>query len=165
MAKKRSADKAGTKSDVIRAILKEHPKATVKEIQSELTSRGVKASVALVNKVKYGRGSSKKKAGRRSHAGKLSKASAIRAAWEKLGHSARPRDVIAALAARGVAVSSAQVSMLRKSLLGNGRSEAASSAMSVSLDHLLAAKALAHRLGGIEPARQALASLAKLMEN
>jgi hypothetical protein len=164
LAKKQSTKTTETKSDVIRSILKQQPKASVKEIQSALAGRGVKASVALVNKIKYGRGhSGTRKAGRRSGAkgDRGSKARAIRAAWEKLGHHARPRDVIAELAARGVAVTSAQVSTLRKAVSSNGHSITAG--VSVPFDHLLAAKALVARLGGIEPARHALANLAKFV--
>ena len=69
------------------------------------------------------------------------------------------------LAARGIVVSSAHVSTLRKSISSNGKSHRSGPASSVSFDHLLAAKNLAERLGGIEVARQALANLAKLMEH
>src|ERR1700726_4463948 len=109
-----------TKSDAIRDVLKERPKATVKEIQAALKKRGVKASDALVNKIKYGRGSSgtlpKKSHGRSGGNSHINKAEAIRGMWSKLGAQARNRDVIAALGSRGVKVSSAQVSLLRKTI-------------------------------------------------
>jgi hypothetical protein len=66
------------------------------------------------------------------------------------------------LASRRIRVTSAQVSMLRKSAARNGSGQAAS-VHAIPLDHLMAAKILASRLGGIESAQQALASLAKLM--
>jgi hypothetical protein len=82
--------------------------------------------------------------------------------WRQLGADARNRDVMAALAKQGVNVSSAQVSTLRKTASRRTGSTAAA-AESVSLEHLLAAKKVADQLGGIEVARQALASFAKLM--
>jgi hypothetical protein len=82
----------------------------------------------------------------------------------RMGHAARPRDVIAALKKRGVKVTSAQVSTLRRKLSSNGAHRRAAAAHVVSLDHLLAAKELAERLGGIAIARRVLDSLAQLVE-
>jgi len=82
----------------------------------------------------------------------------------KLGSKARPRDVISALADQGIVVSSAQVSTLRKSPKRRA-GVAVASTTSVSLEHLLAAKNLAERVGGIDAARQALASLAKILDS
>ena len=165
MAKKKSTAKAPRKSDVIRDILKSQPKANVKEIRVALQARGVKASDALINKIKYGRTPARRKksrAGRRdnSHG---TKADAIRSMFRKLGAKARSRDVVAALAARGMVVSSAQVSTLRKKIRHSGPA-APATADSVSYDHLLAAKSLAQRVGGISIAQRALDSLAKLIE-
>lgn len=169
MAKKQTSTKTENKSDAIREILSQQPKATVKEIKAILQEHRVKASDALINKIKYGRKRSKvaakKSHSRRNGSSQLSKADAIRSMLSELGAKARPRDVISALAARGVVVSSAQVSILRKAQSRHRRSAAAHTAHSVSLDHLLAAKTLAERLGGIDIARQALANLARLIEN
>ncbi len=87
--------KQATKSSVIREILASHPKAAVKEIQAELTKRRVKASVALISKIKYGRPTTRRKSRRGG-----SKAEAIRGMWSTLGADARPRDVIDSLAKR-----------------------------------------------------------------
>jgi hypothetical protein len=151
---------------VIREILKSQPKAKVKEIQSALQARGVKASDALVNKIKYGR---KRAAGKKSRAARRdirhgSKAEAIRGIFGELGIKTRARDIVATLAGRGITVTSAQVSTLRKKLPRRGPVASVATA-SVSYDHLLAAKSLAQRLGGIGVARRALDSLAKLIEN
>lgn len=166
MAKKKSTTAAGSKSDAIRAVIAAQPNASLKEIKARLRARNVKASDALVNKIKYSRKPSgrKKKAarGRNNHAGG-SKADAIRNMFDEMGRDARPRDVIAALKGRGIVVTSAQVSMLRRKLPGNG-ARRSKTAGGVSLDQLLAAKHLAERLGGIENARQALDSLARLLE-
>jgi hypothetical protein len=53
------------KSNAIRAILAEQPAATVKEIQAALAGKRIKASVALISKLKSGKG---KKRGRKAHA-------------------------------------------------------------------------------------------------
>lgn len=165
MAKRQSSTKSATKSDVIREILRAKPNANVKEIKATMQEQGVKASDALINKLKYGRkatGSRKKPRGRASNS-QPSKADAIRGMLGKLGFKSRPRDVISALADQGIVVSSAQVSTLRKSTKRRGAVAVTTTSTSVSLEHLMAAKNLAERLGGIDVARQALASLAKIM--
>jgi hypothetical protein len=97
-----------SKSDAIREVLAKQPGATVNEIAAALKSRRVKASVALISKIKYGQKPAKR-GGKR------------------------------------------------------GRPTANGSMHTVSLEHLLAAKHLAEKLGGVEAAREALASFAKLM--
>jgi hypothetical protein len=112
--------------------------------------------------------------GKSSHAsGGVNKAQAIRDAAKKLGRRVRPKDVIAALAAEGITVSSPQVSATlkaagyrRKNRRGGrsaaGGSAAGSKSIEVSLEHLLAAKALVNKLGGVEAARRAIEVLTKL---
>ncbi len=171
MAKKKTSTAAGkkttagSKSDAIRAVFSAHPDATVKDVREKLKARGTEASVALINKIKYGRpaaGGKKPRRGKRGGAG-TSKADAIRQQFAELGVDARPRDVIAALKRRRIVVTSAQVSMLRRTLSTNGAKRSAAVG-AVSYDHLLAAKHLAQRLGGVDKARQALESYAKLTE-
>ncbi len=152
------AVKTLSKSDAIRKILAKHSSASVKEIGAALKEQGVKASTALINKIKYGQGRTKK--GHRGRKG-VSKAEAIRQAWSELGAHARPRDVIESLAKKGVRVSSAQVSLLRTS---NGKPRKLAAAHSLSIEHLLAAKILVGKVGSIKLARQAVANLAKLVE-
>ena len=166
MAKTKTPTKDPKKSDAIREILKKNRKASVKEVQTALRGRGVKASDALINKIKYGRGTNgavKKSSKRGRPASKVNKAEAIRGAWRELGSSTRPRDVIALLAARGITVTSAQVSTLRKTAGRKRGSAVAVSVQSVPYEHLLEAKGLVARLGGVENAQAALASLAKLI--
>jgi arginine repressor len=163
LARKKTPAAAPRKSDVIREILKSQPKATVKEVRTALQERGVKASDALINKIKYGRKTvAKKSRARGSNGSAGTKADAIRGVFGEMGVKARSRDVVATLAARGIKVTSAQVSTLRKTV-ANSRARVVTS-YSVSLDHLMAAKALAQRLGGIAVAQRALESLAKLTE-
>jgi hypothetical protein len=167
LARQKTATKGASKSDVIRAILKQRPSANVKEVKAALAERGVKASDALINKIKYGRnrnGASKKSSKRRKQRSGVNKAEAIRGAWGELGARARPRDVIALLAARGINVASAQVSTLRKGAFRSRADGAAGTVHSIPFEHLVAAKGLAARLGGIQNAQHALSSLAKLVE-
>ncbi len=162
MAKKKVTSARVSKSDAIRDVLAAQPDASVKQIKAKLTAKGITASDALINKLKYTRKSSGSQKRSTRNSG-TSKADAIRGMFERLGHDARPRDVIAALKARGVIVTSAQVSMLRGKLGQNGstRSQVGGA---VPYEHLVAAKQLAHRLGGVEKARQALESFARLVQ-
>jgi hypothetical protein len=165
LAKKKAVAPSPSKSDVIREILKANSNATQKEVRAILNERGVKASDALISKIKYGRRSprGKKRAKSSNGAVRGSKAAAIRRTFVQLGDDARPRDIIATLRKRGIKVSSAQVSTLRRTARG-GSSGRAPSAHAVSLDHLVAAKQLVERVGGIEAARQALSSLSMLLD-
>lgn len=166
LAKTKTRKKNRNKSEVIREILKKNPTANVKQVQADLKRRGVQASDALVNKVKYGRsanGAARKSSKRGKRSSKVNKAEAIRGAWRELGLSARPRDVTALLASRGLTVASAQVSMLRKTARGKQVSAKPGTGNSVPYEHLLEAKGLAARLGGIEQAQAAVRSLAELI--
>src|SRR5262245_43598005 len=111
LAKKKPAASGVSKSDAIREVFAAQPNATVKEVKSKLEAKGIKASDALINKLRY----SGKSSGRTKQRGKsaISKADAIRGMFDQLGRDARPRDVIAALKQQGITVTSAQVSMLR----------------------------------------------------
>ncbi|HEX4142497.1 MAG TPA: hypothetical protein VHY91_03020 [Pirellulales bacterium] len=108
-----------------------------------------------------------------SHAhGGVNKAQAIRDAAKKLGKKVRPKDIIAALAAEGINVSSPQVSSTLKAAgyrrtRRTGRSattgsHAGGKSTEVSLEHLLAAKALANKLGSVEAAKKAIDVLTRL---
>jgi arginine repressor len=111
----------------------------------------------------------------------MSKADAIRDAVSRLGRKARPRDVIADLADKGVTVTSPQVSSLMKKLgikrrRRRGGREAANGAAtrgagvkrgprtggSLSATDLLDAKKLADQLGGVEKLKKALDLLEQL---
>jgi hypothetical protein len=90
----------------------------------------------------------------------VNKAEKIREAFEKLGHDARPKDVIATLAAKKIKVAPAQVSNLKAKLAVKRKGKKA--AAGLSLDSLLAAKKLVDTLG-IERAKEAIDALAKLV--
>jgi hypothetical protein len=163
LARTKAAAKSVNRSEVIREILKKNPKSNVNAVQVLLSERGITASNALINKIKYGRRSTGKKAKGRKGRGGVNKAEAIRGAWAEIGTSGRPRDVIALLADRGIKVTSAQVSTLRKSVSNKRGAVAVSAVHAVPFEHLVLAKGLAARLGSIDNAQQALASLSKLM--
>jgi hypothetical protein len=101
-----------------------------------------------------------------------SKAQAVRDAYERLGTRTRPRDIMADLAVRGIDVSSAQVSMVRKQMglrrlrrrgsARRGPAVAKPMPESVSVDHLIAVKRLADQVGGVKAALQAIKTLEKL---
>jgi hypothetical protein len=57
------AKRRGRKSDAIRQILADQPAATIKDIQTALAAKRIKASVALISKLKSG-----KRPGRKAHA-------------------------------------------------------------------------------------------------
>ena len=112
----------------------------------------------------------------------MSKADAIRDSVSRLGRKARPRDVIADLADKGVTVTSPQVSALMKKLgfkrrrrrggraASNGAATKAATrvkrgpraAGSISASDLLDAKKLADQLGGVEKLKKALDLLEQL---
>lgn len=96
---------------------------------------------------------------------KVNKAEQIRQVLGTMGVDAAPKDVIAALAAKKITVSAAQVSNIKTSLRGGtgskqGRGRGAKNG-SLSVSDLLAAKKLAGEIG-LEKAREAIEALAKL---
>jgi hypothetical protein len=105
--------------------------------------------------------------------GSVNKAEEIRkAAKEMGGKKVRPKDVIVALAAKGITVSSPQVSstlkaagfrrVRRKNHAESPKTQHSSESTGLSLEHLLAAKALIHKIGSVEAAKKAIDALAKL---
>jgi hypothetical protein len=105
--------------------------------------------------------------------GSINKAEEIRKAAKELGgKKVRPKDVIALLETKGITVSSPQVSATLKAAgyrrtrrgktTGLPKVHHASQDAEISLEHLLAAKALASKLGSLEAAKKALDVLAKL---
>jgi hypothetical protein len=105
--------------------------------------------------------------------GSINKAEEIRkAAKEVGGRKVRPKDVIALLATKGISVSPPQVSatlkaagyrrIRRHKATTSPKAHHASHTSAVSLEHLLAAKALVSKLGSLEAAKKAIEVLAKL---
>lgn len=116
----------------------------------------------------------RRRAVRSNNSTETSKADLIRGVARESSGRVRPRDIIATLAERGIKVSSAQVSTVlrkmgmrrRRRRKGAGAATAARVASRggamLQLDHLLAAKRLCDKLGGVDAAKAALDALAKL---
>jgi arginine repressor len=180
MAKKAAAPEA-SKSDAVKEYMASYPNATAKEVVTNLKRAGINVSLSLVAKLKS-KGAKKSKRRPKASAtpassngsAETSKAERIRQVAQGMKKPVRPRDVIAVLAAEGIAVSSAQVSTtlramgMRRRRRGRTPAGAASgrAAMStfatLSLDSLLAAKKLVTQLGSVEAAKSAVDALAKL---
>lgn len=104
-----------------------------------------------------------------------SKADAIRAYWDKLGHNARPKDIVDGLKADGIIVSPAQVSTLRpgrktKKKVGRRKGTVAAgtsgrkpgrktSNVEVPVSALVAAKKFSEEVGSVEKAKAVLDAL------
>ena len=101
----------------------------------------------------------------------VNKAQAIRDEAKVLGKKARPRDIIAALAAKGIRVSSPQVSATLKAAgLRKGRRKGKVTAAAVSssnghglnMNELLLVKKCAEQLGGISKLKELAIALQRL---
>ncbi|HQU44551.1 MAG TPA: hypothetical protein PK867_17150 [Pirellulales bacterium] len=176
-----------TKSDLVREYLRSNPPATANQIVADLKPYGV--SLALAKKVKSKEGRKRREAGRqpgratsapsapvRPQAG--TKTEAIRQVADGMPKPVRPRDVVAALAEQGIEVARRHVGQVLKSMglrrrrrgrkataAGTatvGRSVTVTASPTLSLEALLAAKKLADQLGGVEVAKQAVDTLARL---
>lgn len=117
----------------------------------------------------------KRRANITNHSSNISKADQIRAVARESTGPVRPRDVIATLAERGIQASRAQVSQVlsamgmrrrrrrrRKGTTNRAASRSSSVGAMLQLEHLLAAKRLCDKVGGVEAAKTALDALAKL---
>ncbi|HVX12060.1 MAG TPA: hypothetical protein VHC22_12840 [Pirellulales bacterium] len=156
-----------------------NPEATTKDVVTNLEQAGINVSVSLVAKL---RSTARKKSNPKASvahkasngSGKTSKAERIRQVAEGMKKPVRPRDVIAALAAEGIAVSAAQVSATLQAM-GMRRKRrrvkttetaparpAQATTGALSLDALLAAKKLVVALGSVEAAKSAVDALARL---
>ena len=190
MAKRKTSAEAPSKSDSVRGYLAEHPEAGIKAIVAGLAQQGITVSEAIASKIKYDKGRPKKRrkaaraAARHAVAGngaELSKSDEIRNTFKEMGRRTRPRDIIAALAERGIRVSASEVVRVRSDLrkkaakarhLAAASSETspaaassparATSANGLSADDLIAAKRLADQLGGLERMKAVLAVLDQL---
>jgi len=188
MAKRKMSTEAPSKSDSVRAYLAEHPEASIKAIIAGLAQQGITVSEAIASKIKYDKGRPKKRrkaarvAARHVAAGngaELSKSDEIRNTFKTMGRRTRPRDIIAALAERGIKVSASEVVRVRSHLKKAAKarrmataspevspvaasSASATSANGLSADELIAAKRLADQLGGLERMKAVLAVLDQL---
>lgn len=178
MARKKAEVATSNRSQAIRDYLVEHGNEGVKQIKQALSEQGIEVSEALISKVKYRTGGAKKgKRGRRSSGagGDVNKSEAIRSVYRELGPKTRTKDVVAALAEKGITVAPAQVSTVKAHMRARRKARreemggelfAVSSKRGVggaiSAEDLLVAKRLAEQLGGVERLKTALAVLDQL---
>lgn len=101
-----------------------------------------------------------KRAGRR----KVNKAQAIRGVLNAKGIETATKDVVAELAEKKITVSAAQVSNVKADVRrkSGGLSTTGRGKGNLTLESLLEAKQLADKLGGVDQAKRALDTLAKL---
>lgn len=173
---KKSAYGEPTKAELVREVAKSIGKtARPRDIIAALKEQDVVVGYTQVSKAlkaggfrRKGRG---KKAAATTNGSETTKAQRIRDVAKTLGKKVRPRDVIAELAKEGVIVSSAQVSLTlraagyRRKRRGRKAAPAVSHSApgnGLSLDGLIAAKALIQKVGSIEAAEEALRALKKL---
>jgi hypothetical protein len=189
MAKTRTSPK----SDLVRQYLATHPAATMSQIVTDLKAQGISESlVKLVKSAGQQKkpATAKKKLGRK--AGGQSKAAVrmvkavawadgvtggtkadlIRETAGAMEKPVRPKDVVTALAAKGVAVSFPHVANVltsmgmkkrkRRSKAAAGNAAPAAASTGLKIDDLVAAKKLVGQVGSIEKVREALAALARL---
>jgi hypothetical protein len=164
-----------TKSDIVREYLRSAPTASANQIVADLKPYGV--SLALAKKVKSKEGLKRRGSGGNSGRAKSARpsaepasattADAIREAARALPKPIRPRDVIAALAEKGITVSNSQVGQVLKGMgmrrRRRGRGVVRATVTStLTLDSLLAAKKLVNQLGSVEAAKTAVDALARL---
>lgn len=115
----------------------------------------------------------KRKTKKQSPSNGTSKAQSIRDTAKELGRKARPRDIVAALASKGITVAPPQVSTVLKAAglrRGRRRKKARAAVVpnnglnhALNLDDLLQVKKLAVRLGGTDKVKQAVAVLERLL--
>lgn len=105
-----------------------------------------------------------------------SKAQSIRDAFKELGKKTRPKDIIAALAEKGITVTSPQVSMTLKAaglrrgrrrrrvvaVLATQKSSGNGKSPPLNVNDLMQVRELATKIGGIDKLKESVAALEKL---
>ena len=117
----------------------------------------------------------KRKTKKQSSSNGTTKAQSIRDAAKELGKKSRPRDIIAALAEKGIKVTSPQVSMTlkaaglrrgrrrRKSVAAVAAKQQSGNGQSLDIHELLQVKKLADQLGGTGKLKELAAALERLL--
>ncbi|HEV3024064.1 MAG TPA: hypothetical protein VGX76_16425 [Pirellulales bacterium] len=188
MARKRSSPK----TDLVLWYLAANPAATTSQVVTDLKAHGI--SESLVAKVRQGRrrkrgakkGLGRETGGQSNAAARMvtavawadgatgsTKADLIRETAGAMEKPVRPKDVVAALAAKGIEVSFPHVAKVltsmgmkkrirRRKAAAVGAAAVAASSSSLSIDDLVAAKKLVGQVGSIEKVKEALTALARL---
>ncbi len=176
-----TATEGVSRSQAIRDYMSKNAGANANQVVEGLKAEGVNVTAGLVYQVKTA-GKKKRAAKRAKRKAAMAKAAAstnaaggtkadqIREIAKGMGKRVRPRDVRAALAEKGIAVTRTQVSQVltgmgmrkrRRRKAAPGSAVATNSA-SITIDDLVAAKKLVGQVGSIEKVKEALAALAKL---
>jgi len=170
-----SAKKATSKKRVSKKTTPKKTAAKKKVSKKRAAKKPVAAKKSVAKKAAPKKSAPKKsKAKNKPAAGKTSKAQAIRDVATELGKKARPKDIIAALAEKGIKVASAQVSITLKAAgLRRGRRRRKVVAVvapthsgnghSLDINELVKVKKLAEELGGTAKLKELAAALERLM--
>lgn len=166
-AKKATSKKQGAKKSKSKNAKRKVAKKRVarKPVASKKTA--AKKSVAKKAAPK------KRKAKKRPATPAISKAQAIRDAANEMGKKARPKDIIAVLAAKGITVTSPQVSMTLKAAglrRGRRRKKQATTAVTngksttLNVADLIQVKEMAIKLGGLKRLKETIAAYEELQK-
>ncbi len=169
--KKPRATKAPAKKAAVKK--KRAAKSATKPARKKHSKRRSAAKKSVRKKTAAKKSAPKKRKVKKQPA--VSKAQAIRDTAKELGRKARPRDIIAALAEKGIKVVSAQVSMTlraagmrrrrrrRKLAAAIARKPVTSNGKALNIDELHAVKKLADQLGGTGRLKELAAILERLV--
>jgi len=190
MAKKKRKRKSN-KSEAIRQYLTENPEAPAADVIAALKAKRMVVTPNNVSTIRWNMKKAeagkeaqaadtateaaaapvRKRAGRKSAARKGSKSQAVRD-FVIQNPEVGPTAASAMLKAQGINVSPTHFSNIKSSMKSKGtrpaaraRRQATGEADHVSVSALFAAKQLAEKLGGLEQARQAIATLAQLAQS
>jgi hypothetical protein len=151
-----------------------------KKVSTKARSKPAPAQKSAAKKVKkrkpapMKRRTKKRKTTKPSSVNGINKSQAIRDAAKEIGGKPRPRDIIAALAARGITVVSAQVSTVlkaaglrrgrrrKKSLMAVVAPKAASNGHALNIGELVKVKKLADEIGGTAKLKELATALERL---
>lgn len=172
-AKKATSSKPAPKKNPKKKATKKRAAKTPVTAKKRLTRKSI---VKKPEAKKAAKKATKKQTDKTEPAPKISKAQAIRDAAGELGKKARPKQIIAALAEKGITVTSPQVSMTLKAAgLRRGRRKKKvtaaiavqhparnGKAQTLNIDHLVLVRELATKIGGIDRLKESVAALEKL---
>jgi len=173
--------KGVSKTPAVQAYLSKNPDASAQQVVDALKAEGLEVSTSLVFNVKASakkKGPKKaakkqaKKAAASANGSTGTKADQIREVAGGMEKPVRPKDVVAALKARGVEVLHTHVSQIlasmgmkkrkRRRKAAVGAAAPAVSSNGLNINDLVAAKKVVEQVGSVEKVREALAALARL---
>jgi hypothetical protein len=165
-AKKAASKKKSSKQSAPKKRAGKKP-APNKSVAKKATKKKLAAKKSVATK-----SVPKKRKTKKQPAVQINKAQAIRDEAKELGKKARPRDIIAALKAKGISVSSPQVSTTLKAAgLRRGRRRKKAKAAVVAtnghgglnINELVLVKKLAEQLGGTKKLKELVVALERLV--